>query len=245
MSPLGKPCWIDITVNSADDRERLVAFLCDLFAWTPEVNGPETGYYTMLRRDGAEVAAVGQQQQGGGQWVTSFATDDIEATIARVNANGGQVFMGPHVVMQAGTLALALDPLGALFGLWQADLFAGFGEAIAPGHPVWFDHGSPDPATAAAFYMAVFDLANLGSSDAPMLGRGEFAYFSVSGNVPGTAPDIKPVIMVADLPAFEERVRAAGGDILASGMEVPGGGRATTFADPIVNAPLIAFVGPS
>ena len=55
----GRPCWIDITVTNAEDRERLVAFLCDVFGWTFEASGPDMGYYTMLRQDGADVAAVG------------------------------------------------------------------------------------------------------------------------------------------------------------------------------------------
>lgn len=245
MTAPGQPCWIDITVNSADERERLVAFLCDLFDWTFEASGPEVGYYTMLRRAGVDVAAVGQQPEGGRRWVTFFNTPDIEADIARVNANGGQVFMGPHTVMQAGTLAVALDPVGAVFGLWQPDLFGGFGETIAAGHPVWFDHGSQDPAAATAFYTATFDLQSTGSDGDAMVGRDGRWYFSVSRNIEGNPPDIKPVLMVDDLAVIEERVRAAGGEIYASAVELPTGGRATTFADPVVGAPLIAFVGPS
>ncbi len=244
MANLGQPCWIDITVTSADERERLVAFLCDLFDWTFEASGPELGYYTMLRRDDIAVAAVSQQAQGGGQWVTFFATDDIAATTARISEYGGQVFMGPHTVMQAGTLALAHDTVGAVFGLWQADLFAGFGETIAPGHPVWFDHGSADPAAATAFYTAVFDLEATSTDGDAMIGRDGRWYFSTSRNIPGKAPDIKPVILVDDLAAFEGRVRAAGGEILASDMEVPGG-RATTWADPVIGATLIAFANAS
>lgn len=243
MSALGQPCWIDLTVNSADDRERLVDFLCPLFGWTAEVNGPETGYYTMLRKADVAVAAIGQQPQGGGQWATYLATDDIEASAVRVAANGAQVFMGPMAVMRAGTMALAVDPVGVVFGLWQGDLFAGFGETIAPGHPVWFDHGSADPAAAAAFYAASFDLDT--TDDQSMVGRGDRWYFSVSRNIAGNPPDIKPVILVEDLADFEDRLRAAGAPIYASGIEVPGGGRATTFADPIVGAPLIGFQGAS
>lgn len=241
MAAPGQPCWIDITVNSADDRERLVAFLCDLFDWTFEASGPEVGYYTMLRRNGVDVAAVGQQPEGGGRWVTFFAAPDIEASVASVTDNGGQVFMGPHTVMRAGTLAVGVDPTGAVFGLWQPDLFAGFGETIAAGHPVWFDHGSPDPAAANGFYTSTFGLEATAPDGDAMVGRDGRWYFSVSRNVAGNAPDIKPVIMVEDLDSLEDTVRAAGGEIYASAVELPSGGRATTFADPVVGAPLIAF----
>ncbi|TEX50626.1 MAG: hypothetical protein B7C55_09790 [Actinomycetales bacterium mxb001] len=238
MAYLGQPCWVDITVTSADDRERLVAFLCDTFDWTAEVNGPETGYYTMLRRDGFDVAAVGQQTQGGGQWVTYLATDDIEASGARVREHGGQVFMGPHTVMRAGAMAVALDPVGAVFGLWQADLFAGFDDTIGAGRPEWFHHGSPDPQAAVDFYCAAFDLSPRDDDGDTTVERNGRGFFSLGRNIAGNPPDIKPVILVDDLASIEERITAAGGEIYASRVPVPGG-LATTFADPVVQAPLI------
>lgn len=237
MAQLGQPCWIDITTASTDQRERLVAFLCDLFDWTAEVNGPETGYYTMLRRDGIDAAAVGQQAQGG-TWVTYLATDDMQASAARVIDGGGSVVMGPHTVMRAGTMAVAVDPVGAVFGLWQADLFGGFGDTIGDGRPEWFHHGSPDPAAAATFYASAFDLATISDDADTMLGRDGRGYFSLGRNIAGNPPDIKPVILVEDLDAMEARITGSGGEIYASRIEVPGG-FATTFADPVVKAPLI------
>ena len=238
---LGRPCWIDITATTADDRERLVAFLCDVFGWTLEMTGPDTGYYTMLRHDGLDVAAVGQQPQGAGRWVTYLSTGDIGASVARVSENGGQVLLQPHTVMRAGTMAVAVDPLGATFGMWQPDLFAGFPDAIRPGIPEWFHHGSADPAAAARFYARAFDLqAGTGDGDAT-LGRDGRGYFSLGRNIVGNPADLRPVILVDDLADVESRVLQAGGEIYASGIEVPGG-FATTFADPVVGAPLIVSV---
>ena len=222
----GRPCWIDITVTNAEDRERLVAFLCDVFGWTFEVTGPDTGYYTMLREDGADVAAVGQQQTGSARWVTFLSTTDISAATARVRACGGQVVLEPMSIMRAGSMALAIDPTGAVFGLWQPDLFAGFPDVIAPGCPEWFHHGSQDPDVAARFYGEAFDLQVI---------RG---YFSLGRNMAGNPSDLRPVILVDDLADVEARITRAGGEIYASRIEVPGG-FATTFADPVVGAPLI------
>ena len=115
----GQPCWIDITVTQAADRERLVDFLCDVFDWTFEVTGPDTGFYTMLRRDRADVAAVGQQEHGAGRWVTDLSTDDIVGTAIRVRDAGGDLVREPMTVMRAGTMALASDPTDAVFALEQ------------------------------------------------------------------------------------------------------------------------------
>ncbi|MFM7211087.1 MAG: VOC family protein [Actinomycetota bacterium] len=238
MAAHGQPCWIDTTVTTSDEREGLVAFLCDLFDWTAEVNGPDTGYYTMLRSEGIDVCAIGQQEHASPGWVTYFCTDDIEASARRVVDNGGRVIMGPHTVMRAGTMAVCFDPVGAAFGLWQPDLFAGLPDSIAPGRPEWFHHGSPDPDVAAAFYAQVFDLVLMGDDGDPMLGRDGRAFFSLGRNVAGNAPDIKSVILVDDLDTMEDQITGAGGQIYASRVRVPGG-FATTFADPVVGAPLI------
>ena len=238
---LGKPCWIDITVRSAEDRERLVAFLCTIFGWTFDVTGPDTGYYTMLRRNGVDVAAVGQREDGSERWITFLSTDDIEASVLRVCAAGGHVVSEPVTVMRAGTMAVATDPVGAVFGLWRPDLFAGFPDVVQQGCPEWFHHGSADPQAASEFYAQAFDLDQQAEGRDIMLGRDGRAYFSLGHNIEGVPADIRPVMLVDDLVGLEARVVEAGGTIYASKVDVPGG-FATTFADPVVGAPLIASI---
>jgi predicted enzyme related to lactoylglutathione lyase len=237
----GRPCWIDITVTNAEDRERLVAFLCDVFGWTFESSGPDMGFYTMLREDGVDVAAVGQQETGGARWITFLATPDIDASTTRAREAGATVVLEPMAIMRAGLMALAIDPTGAVFGLWQPDLFAGFPDTIAPGCPEWFHHGSQDPDAAARFYAEAFDLQVIPADGDVILGRGSRGFFSLGRNIAGNAPDLRPVILVDDLADVEARITRAGGEIYASRIAVPGG-FATTFADPVVGAPLIVSV---
>lgn len=232
---------MDITATSAADREGLVAFLCGVFGWEFEVTGPDTGNYTMLRLAGVDVAAVGEQPAGGGRWVTYLSTPDIDAAVGRVRDSGGQVFLEPMTIMRAGAMALALDPVGAVFGLWQPDLFAGFPDTVTPGCPEWFHHGSQSPDAAAAFYARAFDLEVIGGEGDVMLGRDGRGYFSLGRNAADRPADLRPVILVDDLAVVEDRVANAGGEIYASRIEVPGG-FATTFADPVVGAPLIVSV---
>ena len=246
MGALGKPCWIDLTVGNQQDRDALVAFCFGAFAWTAEIGLPETGQYTTLLRSGDPVAAIGQRDRAVGQsdaqsdaaWITYFATSDIDATAARVTSLGGTVTVAPTQVMQRGSRAVCVDPVGAMFGLWQAQDFTGFADAFTAGYPVWFDHGSADPARARDFYAALFDLS--ASDDGTMLGDGDRHYFSVSTGVAGNPADWKPVIAIDSLSDLEGFVTSAGGKIYASQVPVPGG-TATTFADPVVGAPLIAF----
>lgn len=235
---------MDITVRSAEARVGLVDFLCGVFGWTFEVTGPDTGFYTMLRCDGVDVAAVGQQEHGLARWVTYFSTEDVHASARRVRDCGGQTLVEPMTVMRAGAMAVSVDPSGAVFGLWQPDLFAGFPDAIRPGFPEWFHHGSADPASAAQFYAQAFDLEALPDGGDIVLGRDGRGFFSLGRNVEGVPADLRPVILVEDLAAIEAGVVESGGTIFASGIEVPGG-FATTFADPVVGAPLIVSVNAS
>jgi predicted enzyme related to lactoylglutathione lyase len=146
--------------------------------------------------------------------------------------------------MRAGAMALALDPVGAVFGLWQPDLFAGFPDTVTAGCPEWFHHGSQDPDAAAPFYARAFDLEVIPADGDVIVGRDGRGYFSLGRNAADRPADLRPVILVDDLAVVEERVANAGGEIYASRIEVPGG-FATTFADPVIGAPLIVSVNAS
>ncbi len=51
-------------------------------------------------------------------WMTYFATDDIEASVARVTALGGSVSVPPTEI-PVGKFAVVADPEGAFFSLVQ------------------------------------------------------------------------------------------------------------------------------
>lgn len=227
MSPVtGQPCWLDISVKTTPEREVLMAFLGDVFDWTFDVSGPEMGFYTMALRGGVPVCGIGENPDGAGHWVTYLATDDIQNSFEAVTAAGGNVFMPPMQVGDAGSMALAMDPVGAVFGMWQADQFGGFSAYGQVNGPTWFDHVSSDPARAGEFYAAAF-----GRTVAPMdeMGGGLImlgaddgvASFSLAND--GQATAWTPIIGVASLDEAEERAVSHGGSVAFSGMDVPGG----------------------
>ena len=51
-------------------------------------------------------------------WMTYLATADADATAAKIKGGGGQLVMEPMDVMDAGRMAVAVDPAGAVFGVW-------------------------------------------------------------------------------------------------------------------------------
>jgi predicted enzyme related to lactoylglutathione lyase len=241
----GQPCWMDVSVADGQTREGLMDFLGGLFGWTFVVGGPETGHYTMGLLDGQHVCAIGEQPQGAGQWVTYLNVDDIEESVRLVLEAGGQVFMGPMAVMGAGSMALGMDPVGAVFGMWQKDAFGGFEAFGRPDAPCWFDHQSASPSDAAAFYTSAFGLSFSPTTDdgQGMLNAGEFSCASLSRSPGEMPPYWNPVVGVASVVDAEARALELGATVLMSGMTVPGG-IASAFAAPGTGTVITVFESP-
>ncbi|MFI9364103.1 VOC family protein [Kitasatospora sp. NPDC053057] len=158
----GVPCWIVLTTPGLPRAQR---FYGALFGWEFVPTGPAEAVAT---RHGAQVAAItsappaaayGSAPQPASRpaaWTTCLASRDLLHTAAAVRAAGGRIAREPYEVPDQGWAALAVDPLGATFGLWQGDGIDGAGLVNEPGTLTWNEHLSPDPDTARAFYQQVF-----------------------------------------------------------------------------------------
>jgi hypothetical protein len=169
--------------------------------------------------------------------VPYFTTDDLDASIARAKELGGNVFMGPQVVGNAGAMALVADPTGAVHGLWQAAEFKGFGVVYEAGAPGWFDHASNEPDKAAAYYSGLTGHGLLEPEPGmKVLANGEQWFASVSQNqVPDRpAAQWNSIYIVDTLDAARNKVRALGGTIVLEEMSVPGSA-ISVFAEPAMN----------
>ena len=236
----GQPCWIDISVPDAATREGLMAFLGAVFGWTFDVGSADMGSYTMALHQGRPVCAIAEGTEGVGVWISYLNTADIDDTVARINANGGQAFLGPMEIPGQGVMGLAMDSVGAAFGFWQASGFAGFAATQEPGTPVWFMHDSNDPAAAATFYSAAFGLQVSDQDDSLLLGHGEISWMSLSPAEEGMQTQWQPVFAVESLAASEAVATSNGGTVLMSGMPVPGG-HASALADPAIGSVIVIY----
>ena len=131
------PCWVDVMVETTEQREKVMAFHTGLYGWTWDVGDEEMGYYSIASHNSSAVMGLGQAPGGRGMMITYFATNDSDASVAQATELGGTVFMGPMVVPDAGSMALVLDPTGAAHGLWQHNSFPGFGVVYEVGTPGW------------------------------------------------------------------------------------------------------------
>ena len=229
--PAGTPCWVDVSV---DDVPTAIAFYQTLFGWDIELGGPEVGGYSIAHSGGRIVAAVSPKMgapDAPSVWTTYLATDDTDATAAKVKGAGGQVLAGPMDVMEEGRMAVAMDPAGAPFGLWQGERTTGLGVANEPGALVWSEQFSRDLAGSQAFYQAVF---GYGYQD--MSGDGfKYAMVMVDGHEVGGMgeyPEDTPAEMpaawatyfaVTDTDAAVAKVTELGGRVVQPPSDTPYG----------------------
>jgi predicted enzyme related to lactoylglutathione lyase len=113
----------------------------------------------MCLQDGHPVAGIAPKQGPPDTptvWTIYIASDDADETAGKITAAGGKILASPMDVMDVGRAALAADPAGAAFGIWQARNHTGFGLAGEPGSVCWNETFSRDLEGSQAFYSAVF-----------------------------------------------------------------------------------------
>ena len=240
--PQGTPCWVDLIT---DDQAGALSFYRPLLGWSGEPD-PEFGGYAVLGPGGRPVAAIGpappDQPLAPTAWTVYFAVDDADAAAARVVEHGGAVTVGPGDVAGTGRLALAADPAGAPFGVWQAKPFPGFQAARTPGAPIWFELETDRGGTSAAFYSAVFGVPAPAMEQMPdaywllTVNGGQVAGIWQDDQSPGAlrrpqGPQWNVYFQVADTDAAVEAALAAGAAALRPAKDSPYG-RFATLADP-------------
>jgi uncharacterized protein len=168
--PQGTPCWVDLMVPEVGAAR---TFYSELFGWQMRDTAEEAGGYTIAELHGRPAAGVGATPPDSDVppwWTTYLAVDDVDTAVTKVTEAGGQVFMAPMDVMSEGRMAVAVDPTGAVFGLWQAKNHKGAEIVNEPGAVTWNECMSRDYDRARAFYAEVFGF------DLEEVGDGNFKY---------------------------------------------------------------------
>lgn len=229
--PAGTPCWLDVST----DVDRAVAFYGTVFGWEFEIGGPEVDGYSLATKDGHVVAGLGPRQDPDqpSVWTTYLATEDVDASAKAIVEAGGQVVYGPVDVMDKGRIAIALDPQGAVFGLWQAGANTGVDLANEPGSLVWNEHMSERFDAAKEFYAAVFgytyqDVDGAGGGYVTVHVPG--ATDPVAGMGAGGGPAWSAYLQVEDTDATIATITGLGGSVLSPVEDTPFG-RVAVVAD--------------
>ncbi|MCE7981322.1 MAG: VOC family protein [Caldilinea sp. CFX5] len=185
----GTPTWTDLT---SPDAEAARNFYQAVFGWQYDVGGPEFGGYTTARLgERSTVGFVGNQPDMPpmpAAWGLYFATDNIDADVARAEALGGKVLYPAMAVGPFGCMATLEDPTGAQFSLWQAGQHVGWQVTNEPGSTAWHELYTPDAKGARDFYAAL-----LGATADPMPGGLEYYVLKHGADMLAGIMQIDPV----------------------------------------------------
>jgi uncharacterized protein len=150
----GDFCWAELaTTDSAGAKK----FYGELFGWEAHDSpaGPDM-IYTMLKLDGKDTGALFQKgemmKDVPTHWATYISVASADETAAKAKALGGTVVKEPFDVMDAGRMAVIIDPTGAAFCIWQPNTHTGFGVKGQPNSVSWFELLTTDTSKAADFY---------------------------------------------------------------------------------------------
>jgi predicted enzyme related to lactoylglutathione lyase len=225
------------------DLEGAKRFYGEVLGWTFGEASSEHGNYTQAFKDGKAVAAVVPpmpgKEHGRSAWVLYLASPDVAATAEKVRAAGGTVLLEPMRVGTFGSMALAQDPAGVVFGVWQGGDHEGFELRDVPGTYGWAEVFTRDTAKANAFFPQVFPYKVQRMQDAHVdysvytLGSGPvLGSMAMTPQVPADVPSfISVFFVVEDCDAAAARVAKAGGQLVFGPMTSPFG-RFASFVDP-------------
>jgi uncharacterized protein len=114
-------CWVELRTA---DPAAAQGFYRSLFGWrSEEIGAPGMAYTVLSTADGdqqeASFGGVAPLQDDAQQsrWLPYFQVSDIDAIVARTQANGGSVLMPAMDAPDIGRLAWLADPFGAPFAI--------------------------------------------------------------------------------------------------------------------------------
>jgi hypothetical protein len=110
---------------NADDVQRAKSFYEGVFGWTFEPWGPPDFYQIKNAGTGLGGALQGRRELVPGVvmrgYEASMGVEDINATLAAVEAGGGKIVMQPYRIEGVGELIYFEDTEGNLVGAMQYD----------------------------------------------------------------------------------------------------------------------------
>ena len=191
----------------------------------------------MLR--GQPVAGLGPQMNTDIPpfWASYVSVADADATVAKVKAGGGMVFVEPMDVLTVGRMAVCADPAGAAISVWQPRDMPGAGLCNEPGSFAWTELMTRDVPGAIEFYGGVF---GWGAETVPdgsytewkLDGRSVGGMMPMPAEMPSEVPSMWTVYFaVDDADAAVAKVTELGGSVLRPAMDIEPG-RFAVVADP-------------
>lgn len=245
-NPHGAFIWYELMTA---DPKRAKAFYDSVVGWNIDAEAPPGGMdYRMIgTHDGQAggVMAINADMIAGGArpvWLGYFGVDDVDATVAGIVADGGQVHLPAFDIPGVGRIAMVTDPQGIPFYVMRgaSDESSNAYQRRGLGHVSWNELLTPDADAALAFYARHLGFRQAGSM--PMGEMGDYTFIAhdpddeaigaVMRTPPGGYPGWGFYFRVRDIEEAKAKVEAGGGKVLQGPMEVPGGEMVLSAFDP-------------
>ncbi len=240
-NPHGTHLWYELLTT---DVAAAADFYGKVIGWTASSfpHAAPDAPYTILSAGSEGVGGMMKNPMPtGAVWLGYVGVDDVDATLARLTKLGGKIHKPAWNLEGVGRMAFVADPQGAGFyvmrGASEQD-----SKAFAPmtdGHCAWNELYAADPDAALAFYASMFGWER---GDAMPMGElGDYTFINHGGAMIGAVmrkpPDAPAVtwnyyFRVSGIDAATERIKAAGGTVLAGPQEVPGDEWVVNALDP-------------
>lgn len=223
------------------EEKKAQGFFGELFGWTTKDVPMPDGAYTMIASGGKTIGGYMHTPPGAppeSHWLTHLRVGDVRTASEQVAKLGGKVLKAPFKVGDFGTMAIASDPHGGAFALWQpAKADEPLPEA-ADGSFSWNELTSKAPSASVAFYSAV---AGFTSESMEMPGMGTYVVLNAGGQpragimespMPEAPHAWTPYVQVANADKTTERAKKLGATIVVPPTDVPNVGRFAIIVDP-------------
>ena len=152
----GIPSWVDLGTPDPAEASR---FYSDLFGWTIEEGPPEFGGYRMCLLDGQARRWARTADERRHATVSGRRTSASPAPTRSLQPSprtAAAIIVAPMDVIDVGRMAVAADPAGAVFSIWQPGTHPGAGIVNEPNTWSWSELNTRDPQRSVEFYGAVF-----------------------------------------------------------------------------------------
>jgi predicted enzyme related to lactoylglutathione lyase len=239
----GTFCWVELaTIDAAGAKK----FYTSLFGWAHTDSDMGNGeLYTMFHLKGASVGALyamrdDERKMAPPHWNSYVAVESADDAAARAKQLGGRLILEPFDVMDAGRMAVVMDPQGAVFQLWQAKKHIGAGILGESGALCWNELMTTDTQGAEKFYSGLFPWRPESmpmSNGAPytVFKRGDVGacgMMAIAPEMGPVPPNWMPYFAVDDCDASVARALSLGGKGIVPATDIPNTGRFAVLQDP-------------
>jgi predicted enzyme related to lactoylglutathione lyase len=239
----GRFVWYELITT---DMEAAKAFYANVVGWgTRDASMPGMAYTLFTVADVSVSGLMGLPEDAGKMgakpcWIGYVGVDDVDAAADRIKHLGGTVHIPPNDIPNVSRFSIVADPQMATLAVFKW-LIPGREQPPdpgTPGHVGWHELLAADWEKALAFYGALFGWQR---AHAGIGAIGTYQLFSAGGQTIGamfTKPPMVPVPLwlyyfnIGDIDAAAKRVKAGGGQILDSPMEVSAGNWIVQCKDP-------------